>query len=261
MFLLRYLTQLREWYIIGELKALLKESGARSMLDAGCGYGEYTYFVGSRYPRVQVTGMEMDKGLAADLAEFARKEGLKNVNVAEGDVLELDRVGVFDLALCGSVLEHIESDEEALARLAAALKPGGTILVYVPVAVRRITSRFKHLEAEGRVAGWGHFGHVQSYTGPDLLEKIENAGLTVKRTVKTYGYFGALAYEILYTFMPHSSRFSRKHWLILPPYFLLLHPFVLLLMYIDLRRRNTWGNGLMVLAEKPRSGPAGGLKS
>ena len=124
--------------------------------------------------------------------------------------------------------------------------------MYVPIAARRITPRFKRLEAEGKVAGEGHFGHVQSYSEGALLKKIKDAGLVVRKSVKTYGFFGALAYEILYTFLPHSSHFSRKHWFILPPYFLLLHPFVLLLMYIDLRRYNAWGNGLMVVAEKPR---------
>jgi SAM-dependent methyltransferase len=251
MFLLRYLTQLREWYIIGELKGLVKGSEVRSMLDAGCGYGEYTYFIASRYPAIRVTGLEVDDGLAADLAEFADREGLKNVTVFRGDVLGLDVVESYDLALCGSVLEHIERDQEALDRLSGSLKPGGTMLVYVPVVPRRITRRFKRLEAEGSVAGWDHFGHVQGYTGPDLSEKIRKAGLVVKKSVKAYGFFGALAYEILYTFLPHSSRFSRKHWFVLPPYFLLLHPFVLLLMSVDLYRRNPWGNGLMVVAEKP----------
>jgi SAM-dependent methyltransferase len=251
MFLLRYLTQLREWYIIRELKVLLKGSNARSVLDAGCGYGEYVYFIGSRYPEVRVTGLEMDGKLAADLAEFAEKDGLNNITVTEGDVLGLDSREAFDLALCGSVLEHIEDDETALARLAAALKPGGTIVVYVPVAARRITARFKRMEAKGKVAGEDHFGHVQSYTEGALLKKLKAAGLVVQKSVKTYGFFGALAYEILYTFLPHSSHFSRKHWLILPPYFLLLHPFVLLLMYVDFRRYNAWGNGLMVVAQRP----------
>ena len=259
MFVLRYLTQLREWYIIGELKRLLKGSKARSMLDAGCGYGEYTYFVGSRYPTVEVTGLEVDAGLAADLAEFAEKEGLKNVTVVRGDVLGLDSRERYDLALCGSVLEHIERDQEALDRLSGALRPGGVMLVYVPVLPRRITRRFKRLEAEGAVAGWDHFGHVQTYTGPDLSERIRKAGLVVKKTVKTYGFFGALAYEILYTFLPHSSKLSRKHWFFLPLYFLVLHPFVLLLMLADLRRRNPWGNGLMVVAEKPGARSAGEL--
>jgi len=257
MFLLRYLTQLREWYIIAELRRLLKGTHPRTMLDAGCGYGEYTYFIASRYPAVRVTGLEVDGGLAADLAEFAGKDGLKNVTVVRGDVLGLDGKERYDLALCGSVLEHIERDQEALDRLSASLRPGGVMLVYVPIVPRRITPHFKRLEARGRVAGWDHFGHVQSYTGPDLSEKIRRAGLVVRKSVKTYGFFGALAYEILYTFLPHSSRFSRKHWLLLPPYFLLLHPLVLALMYVDLHRRNPWGNGLMVVAEKPGREGAG----
>ena len=230
----------------------MRDSNIKSVLDAGCGYGEYTYFIASRFPGVDVTALEVDGKLVRDLEEFIRREGLRNIRVAEGDMLGLGISEEFDLVLCGSVLEHIEEDEAALTRLTAALRPGGVLLVYVPTSAKRILPHFRRLEAKGRLAGEGHFGHVQSYTGPDLIEKIKGAGLIVRESVKTYGFFGALAYEILYTFMPHSSRFSRKHWLILPPYFLLLHPFVLLLMYVDFRRHNAWGNGLMVLAEKPR---------
>jgi SAM-dependent methyltransferase len=250
MFLLRYLTQLREWYIARELKTILRDSRVKSVMDAGCGYGEYTYFVASRFRDVQVTALEMDGRLATDVEEFTRRSGMKNVRVVQGDVLGLDCRETFDLVLCGSVLEHIEEDETAISRLAAALKPGGVLLVYVPTAARRILPHFRRFEAEGRVAGEGDFGHVQSYKEDTLAEKIRKTGLSVQRSVRTYGYFGALAYEILYTFLPHSSRFTWKHWFVLPPYFLLLHPFVLLLMYLDFRRDNAWGNGLMVVSMK-----------
>jgi SAM-dependent methyltransferase len=253
MFLLRYLTQLREWYIIRELRSLLRGHEAESMLDAGCGYGEYSYFVGTRFPDVSVTSLEYDGRLAADFGEFARRIGLGNVRVIEGDVLGLQDRDAYDLILCGSVLEHIEQDEKALANLVAALKPGGRILVYVPTAPRRYLPHYRRMEtgADER-AGGSQYGHVRDYSRSEIVRKMEDAGLRIHKTVTTYGIFGALAFEILYTFLPHSTRLSRRHWLILPPYFVLVHPFVLLLMCLDLLRNNKRGNGFMGIAERPR---------
>jgi SAM-dependent methyltransferase len=252
MFLLRYLTQLREWYIMSELGKLLKKPGTASFFDAGCGYGEYSYYVGSRFPHVSVTSLEYDPSLAADFKEFVGRIGLKNVRVTAGDVLRLEERDAYDLILCGSVLEHIGEDEKAIAKLVGALRPGGQILVYVPTAPRRYLPHYRRLEANAdRRAGGSQYGHVRDYTADEIVGKMEAAGLRVQRTVTTYGCFGAIAFEILYTFLPHSTRISRRHWFMLPPYFLLIHPFVLLLMCLDLLWNNKRGNGFMGIAERP----------
>ena len=253
MFLLRYLTQLREWYIMRELGSLLRDRETKSMLDAGCGYGEYSYFVGSRFPDVSVISLEYDGALAADFGEFVRRAGLSNVQVIEGDVLGLKDMEAYDLILCGSVLEHIEQDEKALANLVAALRPGGRMLVYVPTTPKRYLPHYRRIEAGADESGGGsQYGHVRDYSYSEIVRKMGDAGLKIHKTVTTYGFFGALAFEILYTFLPHSTRFSRRHWFILPPYFLLIHPFVLLLMCLDLVWNNNRGNGFMGIAERPK---------
>jgi SAM-dependent methyltransferase len=246
MFVLRFITQLRSWYIMRELRVLLRRSGVGSMLDAGCGYGEYSYFVASRHPEVAVTSLEVDVKLAGDFGAFVERVGVGNVRVVAGDVLGLTDRDRYDLVLCGSVLEHIEEDEKALANLVASVRPGGTILIYVPTAPRRYLPHYRAVErrADSR-AGGSQYGHVRDYTRSEIEEKIARAGLTLRKGVATYGFFGAVAFEILYTFLPHSSRFSRRHWLILPPYFVLLHPFVMVLMLIDLLTPNKRGNGFM----------------
>jgi SAM-dependent methyltransferase len=253
MFLLRFLTQLRSWYITRELRGLLRRSGTTSMLDAGCGYGEYSYFVASRHPEVAVTSLEVDRKLAGDFGAFVERAGIGNVRVVAGDVLGLTEREQYDLVLCGSVLEHIEEDERALANLVASVRPGGTVLIYVPTAAHRYLPHYGAVERRAdRRAGGSQYGHVRDYTRSEIEGKIARAGLTLRKGVATYGFFGAVAFEILYTFLPHSSRFSRRHWLILPPYFVLLHPFVMALMLIDLLWPNKRGNGFMGLCVKRR---------
>ncbi len=252
MFLLRFITQLRSWYIVRELRTLLNDSGAGSMLDAGCGYGEYSYYVASRHPELSLTSLEVDPKLAADFKTFAGRAGLSHVRVVSRDVLDLDENGAYDVILCGSVLEHIEDDERALKKLTESLRPGGAMIIYVPTEPKRILPYFRRMEGRAnKRAGGSQFGHVRDYTREEIERKIASAGLAMRKGVDTYGFFGALAYEILYTFLPHSSRFSRRHWLILPLYFLLLHPFVMILMLIDLNRGNRGGNGFMGVAQRP----------
>ncbi len=258
MFTLRFITQLRSWYIMRELGALLKSSGVKSMLDAGSGYGEYSYFVASRHPEVEVTSVEVDRRLAGDFRAFVERSRMGNVRVVAGDVLGLTEREAYDLVLCGSVLEHIEEDEKALANLAASVRPGGTVLIYVPTAPRRFLPHYAAMERRAdRLAGGSQYGHVRDYTRSEIEGKIARAGLTLRKSVATYGFFGAVAFEILYTFLPHSSRFSRRHWLILPPYFVLIHPFVMALMLIDLLWPNARGNGFMGVCVRPALRRAG----
>jgi SAM-dependent methyltransferase len=69
--------------------------------------------------------------------KYEQAEGVLNL-----DVMELDRLGRFDLVVCVSTVEHVGWDEdprepgkavEAVHRLAALLAPGGTLLLTVPV--------------------------------------------------------------------------------------------------------------------------------
>ena len=45
--------------------------------------------------------------------------------------------GAFDAILCSHVLEHVEDDRAAMAELARVLRPGGWLLVLVPLDLDR----------------------------------------------------------------------------------------------------------------------------
>ena len=76
---------------------------------------------------------------------------------------EFDVVGAFD------VIEHLEDDRGAIRQMAAAVKPGGGLILTVPQHPR-LWSRFDE-------AG----GHHRRYTRRSLVGKLEEEGLKVER--------------------------------------------------------------------------------
>jgi SAM-dependent methyltransferase len=78
------------------------------------------------------------------------------------------RAGSADLVLCQNVLEHIDDERGAVADMAAALKPGGRLLLLVPAGPRL----FGPLDEA--------YGHHRRYTRDHLRDLVAGAGLEVE---------------------------------------------------------------------------------
>lgn len=89
--------------------------------------------------------------------------------------------GTFDLVCLLDVLEHIEDDVAALARVARLLKPGGRVLLTVP-AYQWLWSA--HDSAHH---------HFRRYTAAGLRRTAERAGLPVLRAA----YFNTLLFPLI----------------------------------------------------------------
>jgi SAM-dependent methyltransferase len=76
----------------------------------------------------------------------------------------------FDLVCALDIIEHVDDDDGALSEVARAAKPGGAILMSVPL----------------HAALWTSFddfvGHKRRYEPPQLLSKLAQHGLTVERS-------------------------------------------------------------------------------
>jgi SAM-dependent methyltransferase len=125
-----------------------------------------------------VTRLLLDLGLevtAADVdaAAVERLDGLfggrPGFSAVRADV-EKEALGSlpgapFAAVVCVNVLEHLDDDAGALARLAAAVRPGGTLLVFVP-AVPALYGSMDRM-----------FGHRRRYTRASLARTLWAAGL------------------------------------------------------------------------------------
>lgn len=102
------------------------------VLEVGAGIGTTTHILCDGSQR-SWTCLEPDPSLVERLKHRADdKPFALPVEIVTGTLEDLDPALRFDTLLYIDVLEHIENDKEELARAAARLKPGGTLVVLCP---------------------------------------------------------------------------------------------------------------------------------
>lgn len=159
--------------------AVRAASPARArVLDAGCQDGLLTRALAADdRAGLTVVGIDRDRG-ALDAGRTRRDaEELTNVLLAQGDLLALPFRGTFDVALAMECLAEIDDDAGAVRSLAAALRPGGRLLVHVPEATWTPV-------LPGSPREW-RFGVRHGYSTEELRTLLEEAGLEVVRITAT----------------------------------------------------------------------------
>lgn len=93
----------------------------------------------------------------------------------------------FDVIYTFNVVEHIADDANAVAALAARLKPGGRLLVYVPAFQLLYGSMDRQV------------GHFRRYRKAGLRQLLASAGLAVNsvRYMDSLGFFAALLFRFV----------------------------------------------------------------
>lgn len=137
--------------------------GARSFLDAGCGAGSVLESIRATNPGIELTGADASPGALKLLR--ARVSGVRTLQMDAGRIPfrdEFDAVGSFD------VIEHLEDDLAAVTELAAAVRPGGAVLITVP--------QHHWLWSAEDEAG----GHKRRYRRGELKAVIERSGLELE---------------------------------------------------------------------------------
>lgn len=155
-----------------------------SILDAGCGSGQHTWWLARRFPEASVLSIDSDE---AGVRETARR--LRRRSDAEARVAIIGGVGLhrrFDLVVCTDVLEHLVDDEAGLTWLVEHLEPGGTLVLHVPALHQPhpLTSIEDKMLAEVDAARGPHFR--EGYGVDNLAARVECLGLEVLQASSTF---------------------------------------------------------------------------
>ncbi len=238
---------LREWHVKRTVRALLNRySNAFFVLDAGSGFGQYSYFIARNYPHAHVHAVDVKEDQINDCREFFRKAGLTNAQFAIEDLTTMSHDAKFDLILSVDVMEHIVADEAVFQNFFHALKNEGALVINTPASGAKESGEL--FSKEDSFIG----EHVRyGYNQDEMREKLVRAGFAVERIAFTYGRYGSIAWKLGIKIPMMIVGIHKILLLVLPFYYVITLPFTLLFMHLDYSVENQQGGGLLVLARKP----------
>ena len=106
---------------------------ARSVLDVGCGAGNYTIKLLRQLPGLDVTLVDLSKPMLDRAVERIGREKVGRITALQGDVRSIPLApDSFDVVLAAMVLHHLRDESEwtaVLGSLYKALKPSGSLWV------------------------------------------------------------------------------------------------------------------------------------
>jgi SAM-dependent methyltransferase len=195
--------------------------------DIGCGPGVFTRFLCRNAKLVCAADVER-ASLDRTYARHARQENLAPL-VMRADQLPF-RDASLDTILFLEVLEHLSDDSGALRDIARILRPGGKLVLSVPVPPGEIDA--------------DEFGHKrEGYTLPELLKLLAAAGFNVRRSAYAQFRFSRLADQVI--------RWWRKTLHVPAPFLVGWVSYLDLLLDSDRRQRGDFSPAdIVVLAER-----------
>lgn len=170
----------------------LKDLSPTDVLDAGCGGGDYSFYLGRRYPGAEILGVDINDRQIERNRETACQLGICNVKFEVADLTTLDSLNRFDLVIAIDVLEHILRQQEALVRLCTALRPGGVAFFHLPTVRERPVPFSRLLRDFHAWAAEEH--HATLCTAEEFVNGLRATGLEIVQAYRTFGYLtGELA--------------------------------------------------------------------
>jgi tRNA (cmo5U34)-methyltransferase len=105
---------------------------AETLLDVGCGAGNYTLKMLGKMPNLKCTMIDLSEPMLKRANERVSKQTLKT-HIINGDIrtAELGE-NYYDIILAGAVLHHLRDDcdwERTFAKLFGLLRPGGCLMI------------------------------------------------------------------------------------------------------------------------------------
>lgn len=238
---------LRAWHIHDELKkwqkSLTSERGIK-ILDAGAGFGQYTYYLSSKNPDYTILAVDVKDEQVADCNRFFQQIGRKNVRFEIADLTQFVQAETYDLVLSVDVMEHILEDVQVFKNFVASMKPGGMLLISTPSD-----------QGGSDVHGEGESSFIEEhvrdgYNIKEIEAKLKEAGFSKVQARYSYGAPGKIAWRLSMKYPIQMLGVSKLFFIILPFYYLITYPFAFILNYFDTTQKHPTGTGLIVKAWK-----------
>lgn len=137
----------------GRTVATAEQQAEKDILIAGCGTGSHAIQIAQVYPNARLLAVDISMTSLAYARRKTRELGLRNVEYAQADILELGTIDrTFDSIESVGVLHHLAEPMAGWRVLVSLLRPGGTMRIglYSELARRVI------VEARARIVARGY---------------------------------------------------------------------------------------------------------
>ncbi len=236
---------LKSWHVHRELRIWANSNKHPShILDAGSGYGQYSYYMSQLNSQYNVTAMDIRQQAICECNNFFRKKKIDNVFCRSGNILDLKQPKAFDLILAVDVIEYVAEDNDMLKVFYDDLKDDGNLLLF--------TQACKKNEQPIECLSTGLHGEKVrvGYDMRDLKQRLKKLGFKKVRARYSYGKAGKLSWSLSMKLPFKLLNISRWFLFILPLYYIIMAPLCLLLNYIDTHVGHLTGTGMLVKAYK-----------
>lgn len=241
---------LRAWHVLKELRSLKKRSfsGKIRILDAGSGFGQYSYRMSRIFAGSIIKGVDVKQEQIDDCNQFFTTIGLhERVNFEYADLTKFTEPYSYDLILSVDVMEHIEEDELVFSSFYKSLRNNGVLLISTPSDQGGSDT---HDHEQDAVHGFIEEHVRDGYGISDITQKLNHAGFTDIEARFTYGTPGSLSWKFSMKYPILMLGRSKAFFILLPFYYLITFPFCVILNYSDVIFRHKKGTGLLVKAYK-----------
>ena len=141
---------------------------AASVLDVGCGAGNYTLKLLQRLPDLDCTLVDLSRPMLDRAQERVSVATQGQVTTNQGDIREVELgTGRFDIVLAAAVLHHLREEAEwqrVFTRLYDSLRPGGSI--WISDLITHTTSAVQQMM-------WQRYGeYLTAFKGEAYREQV-----------------------------------------------------------------------------------------
>ena len=241
---------LRSWHVRKELRKWSKTAPINSkILDAGSGFGQYDYFISSIGKKFELLGVDVKTEQIEDCNRFFKSIGRDHkVRFEIADLTQFSKPDLFDLILSVDVMEHILEDVAVFKNCYNSLSSTGRLLVSTPADQGGSDAHHEHDHDD--VSGFIDEHVRDGYNISEIEEKIKSVGFSRVEAAYTYGNAGSAAWRLSMKYPIQMLNITKLFFILLPFYYIVTFPFILILNFIDLYKKHKKGTGLIVKAWK-----------
>jgi trans-aconitate 2-methyltransferase len=173
-----------------DLTGQIGASNPGLVVDLGCGPGQLTATLASRWPEAEVRGVDSSAEMIAAAGQYADGQHTGGrLGFSLGDVRDWQPDRPVDVIVSNAVLQWVPGHDDLLTRWAAALRPGGWLAFQMPVnfdmpghaIIRELagSARWRPLLADVRLTR-------QSGDADRYVALLSGSGCTVNAWTTTY---------------------------------------------------------------------------